>query len=171
MKKLLVLLLLAGIITYVSNINEYVEIPSTSIRMRVIANSDKKEDQENKQIIKSALEKKIYEIIKNDNNTEDVENSLVMNKENIDNEISKTINENNMNISFTSNYGINYFPSKEFKGLTYKSGNYKSFVVTLGEGNGENWWCVMYPPLCLVDEKKNAYEYHYLIKDIINQYN
>ena len=72
---------------------------------------------------------------------------------------------------YSSNFGYNYFPEKEFKGLNYKSGYYKSFVVTLDEGEGENWWCVLYPPLCLVDENKDDYEYHSLIKDTILKYN
>lgn len=171
MKKVLILIVLALIVTVISSTNEYVEIPSTSIRMRVIAASDKEQDQENKMIIKSILEEKLYEIIENSSNVDEVETSIIENKQNIDEAISNTIKENGMNIDFTSNFGLNYFPEKEFKGLTYVAGNYKSFVVTLGQGKGENWWCVLYPPLCMIDETADEYEYHSLIKDTLEKYN
>lgn len=171
MKKLIILIIAAvGIATLMKD-SEYVEIPSTSIRMRVVAASDSEEDQSNKKIIKSAVEDKLYELTKEKKDYEEIDTVLQENLDVIDETVSDTIKNNNMNVSFKSNYGLNYFPEKTFKGLTYKSGNYKSYVVTLGEGNGENWWCVLYPPLCLVDEKKSDYEYHSLIKDAIEKYN
>ncbi len=170
MKKLIILIIVACIVGGLSKSNEYVEIPSTSIRMRVIANSNSEVDQSDKKIIKSILEEKLYDIVKK-TKKEDIDSAIMENKENIDKSIENVIKEKKMNLSFSSNYGINYFPEKEFKGLIYKSGNYKSYVVTLGEGKGDNWWCVLYPPLCLVDENKSDYEYHYLIKDTIDKYN
>lgn len=171
MKKLIILLILAGGFTLLSNSNEYVEIPSSSIRMRVIANSNEKEDQEDKKIIKSILESNLYDLIKDVDKSEDIDRTILENQEKIDETIKKEIERRDMNITFKSNFGMNYFPEKEFKGLTYKAGNYKSYVVTLGEGEGDNWWCVLYPPLCLVDENKEDYEYHYLIKDALEKYN
>ncbi len=170
-KQLIILLILAFAIIYVSKDNEYVEIPSSSIRMRVIANSDSKEDQDNKKIIKSIVEEKIYELVENAKSEREVDEIIKNEKDSIDEAISDKIDDLNLDIKFTSNYGLNYFPEKEFKGLRYKAGNYKSLVVTLDEGKGENWWCVMYPPLCLVDENRDDYEYHSLIKDTLDKYN
>lgn len=171
MKKLLILIVLAVCATYITKDEEYVEIPSSSIRMRVIAASDKKEDQKKKKEIKSILEEKLYEVIDGEEDIDKVDQKIVENKEVIDSAIEEKIKKDNMQLTFTSNYGKNYFPEKTFKGLTYKAGNYKSYVVTLGEGKGENWWCVLYPPLCLVDENSAEYEYHYLIKDMLDKYN
>lgn len=171
MKKLLILIIVAIGVSYLSNSNEYVEIPSSSIRMRVVANSDSEEDQNKKVVIKSILEEKLYEITRNVKSSEEVDKAISDNKEIIDEYLKSKIDEKGLGVNFTSNYGLNYFPEKDFKGLTYKSGNYKSYVVTLGEGEGENWWCVLYPPLCLIDEEKEDYEYHYLIKDILDKYN
>ena len=47
------------------------------------------------------------------------------------------------------NYGKNYFPEKNYKGITYEAGEYESLVISLGEAEGNNWWCVMYPALCI----------------------
>lgn len=171
MKKLIFLLIAAvGVSVFMSN-NEYVEIPSTSIRMRVIANSDSSEDQNNKKIVKSAVEEKLYEITEGEKDYNKIDNIIESNKDILDNVVDDVIKKNNLGLEFKSNYGMNYFPEKTFKGLTYEAGNYKSYVVTLGEGSGENWWCVLYPPLCLVDEEKSDYEYHSLIKDALEKYN
>lgn len=171
MKKLIILILIAIGVSYISKSNEYIEIPSSSIRMRVIANSDSEEDQKKKVIVKSFLEEKLYEITSNSKKESDVDEIISSNKEKIDSFLKNKIEEQNLDVSFTSNYGFNYFPEKEFKGLSYKPGLYKSFVVTLGKGEGENWWCVLYPPLCLIDQKVSDYEYHYLIKDVLDKYN
>lgn len=170
-KQLIILIILAVFAIYISKDNEYVEIPSTSIRMRVIANSNSTEDQAKKKIIKSIVEEKIYELITGAKSEEEVDEIINNQKETIDKAISEKIEKLNLGVEFSSNYGLNYFPEKEFKGLRYKAGNYKSLVVTLDEGKGDNWWCVMYPPLCLVDENKTDYEYHFLIKDTLDKYN
>lgn len=170
-KQLIILIILAVFAIYISKDNEYVEIPSTSIRMRVIANSNSTEDQAKKMIIKSIVEEKIYELITGAKSEEEVDEIINNQKETIDKAISEKIKKLNLGVEFSSNYGLNYFPEKEFKGLRYKAGNYKSLVVTLDEGKGDNWWCVMYPPLCLVDENKTDYEYHFLIKDTLDKYN
>ena len=171
MKQLIILIIIAIGVCVLSNSNDYVEIPSSSIRMRVIAASNEEKDQENKKIIKSVVEEKLYEIIDGLKDKNSIEEAIISNKKEIDTSIQDEIDSKNLGVSFSSNFGYNYFPEKEFKGLTYKAGNYPSFVVTLGEGEGENWWCVLYPPLCLVDENKEDYEYHSLIKDTILKYN
>lgn len=84
MKKLIILILLAGVVTLLSNENEYIPIPSSSIRMRVIANSNSKKDQDDKKIIKSILEEKLYEVIKDADNPRDIDSVLVENKNSID---------------------------------------------------------------------------------------
>lgn len=171
MKKLAIMIILVGIVVIVSNSNEYVEIPASSIRMRVIAGSNSEEDQSQKKLIKSWLEEKLYELIAGEKDEEKIDDIIKENKEEIDNSIKSKMAEAKINSSYSSNFGYNYFPEKEFKGLVYKAGNYKSFVVTLDQGKGDNWWCVLYPPLCLIDEDKDDYEYHFLIKDALNKYN
>ena len=171
MKKLIILILLAMGFTLVCNDEDTVMIPASSIRMRVIAKSNSKTDQKEKMQVKSILEEKIYDITKGIKDYDEVDETINSNKDIIDEYIKTEMKNNNIDAKFTSNYGYNYFPEKNFKGVTYKSGNYKSYVVTLGNGEGENWWCVLYPPLCLVDESISDYEYHSLIKDIVNKYN
>lgn len=48
--------------------------------------------------------------------------------------------------------GVRYIPEKTYGDITFPAGNYEALNITLGEGEGENWWCVLFPPLCLLDE-------------------
>ncbi|CCY89305.1 stage II sporulation protein R [Mycoplasma sp. CAG:956] len=80
---------------------------------------------------------------------------------------------NNYQVKYNISYGDNFFPSKTYKGIKYPAGYYNSLVITLGQGLGENFWCVMYPPLCLIDENKNTTEVEYksYVKDVLLKYN
>lgn len=171
MKQLIILIIIAVGVVIISNSNEYVEIPVSSIRMRVVAASDSTKDQAEKMVVKSFVEEKLYELIEGAKSDEEAYKIIEENKEEIDEEITSQMQKMNLDSDYSSKVGDNYFPEKDFKGLRYRAGNYKSFVVTLGEGQGENWWCVLYPPLCLIDENKTDYEYHSLIKDTILKYN
>ena len=62
-------------------------------------------------------------------------------------------------------------PEKEYKGVKYKEGEYKSLLVTLGKGEGDNFWCVLFPPLCMMQtEETSEIEYKFLIKETLEKY-
>ena len=128
MKKLIILLAFISFIFLLTS-NSSLEIPTESIRFRIIASSNSFKDQLNK-----------------------IEDIL-----------------NKYDISYKINFGQNFFPQKNYQGITYPAGNYESLVITLGEGLGDNWWCVLYPPLCLIENKFDSsnIEYRSYIKDII----
>jgi stage II sporulation protein R len=68
------------------------------------------------------------------------------------------------------NYGLNYFPKKEYKGVIYNEGYYESLVIKIGKGEGNNFWCVMFPPLCFLEaEKSEKIEYKFFVKEIIDK--
>lgn len=165
MKKIIVFLFI--IITSVTLINnkDNILIPDEAIRFRVIANSNDLDDQTLKMEIKTEVEKELFELIKDANSIDDARNMI---KNNL-NLVNNILNEHN--VKYDVNYGNNYFPEKEYKGITYESGNYESLVITLGEGIGDNWWCVLFPPLCMLDEKQNLEntEYQFFAKELINK--
>lgn len=140
-------------------------IPEDAIRIRVIANSNSKEDQELKKEIKDELETFLYEKLKD---VDSVDNADKIIKKELPS-VKKLIGKYTEN--YKVNYGLNYFPKKEYKGIEYDEGDYKSLVVTLGNGLGENWWCVLFPPLCLLEAKESTdVEYHSYVVDLINKY-
>ena len=172
MKKTVIIL--AIIITILSlNKEETVLIPKKSIRFRVIADSNQKEDQYIKKEVVNNLKNKISKL--------EFSNSLRDNRRKIRKQIPEfkqvvedTLSKNNYNKTYNINYGMNYFPEKEYKGTVYKEGDYESLVITLGDGLGKNFWCVLFPPLCLLeaeDQKQlDNVEYSSFIKEVIDKY-
>ena len=80
---------------------------------------------------------------------------------------------NKYGVVHTISLGKNYFPEKEYEGVKIPSGEYESLVITLGSGKGENWWCVMFPPLCLLEAKDNNtenVEYKFFVQEILEKY-
>ncbi len=148
MKKVIVVLFLVSLAFLFSNHEEEIIIPNKAIRFRVIANSDSVEDQMKKMEIKSAVEKEVYTLINGEDNISQVRNIIEDNMDTI-----KDIVEE-YNVPYNINYGNNYFPSKTYKGIMYPAGNYESLVITLGDGVGSNFWCVLFPPLCLIDNSR-----------------
>lgn len=166
MKKIIYIMLI--IITMVLWITKEKNIllPENSIRFRIIANSNSEIDQTTKLLIKNDLEKNLFPKLENSTSPEETQQIIKDNEEVIKSTIEK------YNIPYSINYGQNYFPEKTYKGIKYDSGNYESLVISLGEASGNNWWCVMYPPLCLLESNSNNYdevEYKSYIKEIISQ--
>ena len=146
-------------------------IPEEAIRIRVIANSNSNYDQEIKKKVKEQVESDMYNLLKDSKTIEEVRNTIKNNIEKEKENISTILKKENYQLPFEINFGYNYFPKKEFKGITYKEGYYESLVVTLGEGLGDNWWCVLFPPLCMIEaEDSTDVEYTSIVKEIISKY-
>jgi len=169
MKKIIIFII--PIIIYVI-ISAYCEknniIPKEAIRIRILANSNNYEDQQIKIKVKNNLEPYLYNLLVNDTNSDDAKSTIINNITNIKNNIANTLNNKE---EFTVIFGKNYFPRKEYKGVTYEEGYYDSLLVTIGDGLGDNWWCVLFPPLCLLEGKEyNDYEYTTYATELINKY-
>ena len=166
MKNCLFIFVLIVLLILISNVvtnNDL--IPEDAIRIRVVANSNDNNDQDLKQEIRKDVEKYLYQKLDHVDNIKDAD--LVI-KDSIPN-VRKIVNQYTTN--YRINYGMNYFPEKEYKGITYKEGEYNSLVITLGNGLGDNWWCVLFPPLCLLEgEESTEVEYHSYVVDTLNRY-
>ena len=150
---------------------EKVKIPEESIRLRVLANSNSEYDQQIKKEVSYALQNEISNIITLEDDINSAKLKLKNNLGIIDNRINNVLTSRNYNKSYNINLGLNYFPEKEFKGVKYKEGYYESLLVTIGEGKGNNWWCVLFPPLCILEaEESDEIEYSSLIKEVLEQY-
>lgn len=153
------------------NKSDTVIIPDEALRLRIVANSNSDYDQKIKTEVKEVVEREMYDMLGNVSNIDDAKSKISSNISKIDNSVSKTLKKFNYNLGYDLNFGFNYFPEKEFKGITYKEGYYESLLVTLGAGDGDNWWCVMFPPLCLLEaEESTEVEYKFFIKELIDKY-
>ena len=172
MKKILII---AAIIISVMVINkernEGIVIPKNSIRFRVIANSNSINDQLIKNNISIYVEEYISNLLKDAKTKDDSLNKLLENKENIEKHVQKYLDINNINQKFNVMIGENYFPEKKYEGVIYNAGYYDSLVINLGDNQGMNWWCVVYPPLCLIEEDTKNVEYTTLVEEILSNYN
>lgn len=164
MKKIIFLLvsIIIGIMVYQRS--DEIIIPSDAIRVRIIANSNSIEDLYKKKKLKEEIKNDLYDLVKKASSSYEADNILKSNLNNIKNMVYKK--DNNSKVD----YGINYFPSKTYKGVVYPEGEYESLVITLGSGLGDNWWCVLYPPLCMIDDNNDTsdVEYRWLVSDLLN---
>ncbi len=165
MKKGIIILFLVSLGIIFMNQDEEIIIPNDAIRFRVIANSNSVEDQEEKTIIKDKIEQEVYALINGADNTSEVRSLIQDNME----EIEAIVDT--YQVPYTISYGNNYFPSKNYKGVMYPAGNYESLVITLGEGAGNNFWCVLFPPLCLLENSKqdvSDVDYQLYVKKLLS---
>ena len=163
MKKTLILIAIIIVIMSL-NTNETIIIPKESIRFRVIANSNSQEDQMIKEKVVSKLKKNLKSLTYTPKNINDTRKSIKDNLKIIEETLRQEVKD------YSINYGYNYFPEKVYKGIYYEEGEYESLVITLGEGIGNNFWCVLFPPLCLIDEEQDEVEYTTFIKELIDKY-
>lgn len=165
---ILFLILVIYIDKYDSN---YYVIPDESIRIRIIANSDSFDDQYIKIKVKKLIEPVIEEDLRSSSSLKESRFIIKNNLDKYDSMISSYLVDNSYNDKFSINYGSNYFPEKEYKGVKYESGNYESLVIKLGSGMGDNWWCVMFPPICSLEVEENSdIEYKVFVKELFDKY-
>ena len=172
MKKVLIVLaiLVLGYV-FISKKQDYYIIPDDSIRFRVIANSNSVYDKYVKIKVKESLEQSFYDDLSNSTSIEESRHIITNNIKDYKSVVQKTLNDLSYDEGFTINYGLNYFPEKEYKGVIYEEGNYESLVITIGKGEGENFWCVLFPPICTLEaEETDDIEYRFLIKDLFDKY-
>lgn len=152
---------------------EDVQIPSSAIRIRVIPNSNSIYDQEIKMKVKQTLENNTYSLLEGVKNIEEARNVIEENLANIELAIQATLLTENYQEGYKINFGQNYFPEKTYKEIVYEEGEYESIVVTLGKGEGDNWWCVLFPPLCLLEAEESEIEdteYTFFVKELLDKY-
>ena len=174
MKKIIAVLLMISITLMYTNKTTEVLIPKEAIRFRIIANSNSIDDQKIKYLVRDEIEEEIMSDIEDVNDLSTVRQTLSQNTNKYSTLIEKLLSNNNISTPISVNYGINYFPEKNYKGVKYSEGNYESLVVTLGEGIGNNWWCVLFPPLCLLEaeeeQAKEEVEYKFFVQELIDKF-
>lgn len=149
-------------------------IPKEAIRLRVLANSNSTEDQQLKMKVSEALQSELYTLLKDTKGIYRAREEINASLPDLRTKVANTLKQQNSPLSFQVDYGTHYFPEKIYKGVTYPEGNYESLLVTLGKGEGNNWWCVLFPPLCIMEaeEKEEAEdtEYKFFIQELIEKY-
>ena len=120
-------------------------------KVGVIANSNSSKDI----LIKEKIVSEISDLIFVDNKSieearKNINNSIPA----IESKIEKVFESNKYDKDFKISYGLNKFPKKEYEGIEFVEGEYESLVIEIGEAKGNNYWCMLYPPLCFIDNSK-----------------
>lgn len=150
---------------------EEVIIPNSAIRLRVLPNSNAPYDQEIKKKVRDKVQQELYVNLKDTTNIEEARTKIQQDIPNLKQIVTNVLKEENEDLDFSIDFGNHYFPEKIYKGLKYEEGDYESLLITLGEGQGDNWWCVLFPPLCLIEaEESNGVEYKSFVKELIDKY-
>lgn len=176
MKKiiLIVITVVVALLVYI-NVNaetDEIIIPEAAIRVRVIANSNTIQDQSMKMKVKEYIEKTISPKLIDVESIEEARTIINNELDQLNQEIEVLFQNNNYNQEFLIHFGDNYFPEKDYKGVHYEAGAYQSLVVTIGEGEGDNWWCVLFPPLCLLEANDNDtsdVEYQFFVTKMLEK--
>ncbi|EGT3845143.1 stage II sporulation protein R [Clostridioides difficile] len=126
------------------------------IRFHVIANSNTDEDQELKLKVRDEVIKYLQPKLQNSKSIKESEAIIKKEYSGLE-EISKNIILKN-GYNYSVKVGIQYsnFPTKQYSNIVLPAGEYKALKIIIGKGEGKNWWCVMFPPLCFVDESNGV---------------
>lgn len=136
-------------ISYAQNISS--DIANSVFRLHVIANSDSKEDQDLKYKVRDSLLNYMNSICKNCKSKQEAISIVEKNKDTFEQIAINTIKEEGYSYSVKINIGNFEFPTKNYGDISLPAGYYDALRVEIGEAKGQNWWCVMFPPLCFVD--------------------
>lgn len=149
------------------------EIRKDVFRLHILANSDTDEDQNLKLKVRDAVLEYTEKLYKNSNTKEEAEVLTSKNLQNIANVAKQVIVDNGYNYNVTCQIEDVYFNTRTYENVTMPSGTYKALQIKIGDAKGKNWWCVMYPTLCVgastdykaLDDKLNDKEYDTLVNE------
>ncbi len=127
------------------------DIADSVFRLHVIANSDSAEDQNLKYIVRDKVIEYMSSISQNASSKEEVIKIAKANLDKIQAIAAQTIRDNGYTYSVNVEVGNFSFPSKRYGDITLPPGYYDALRIKIGKAEGQNWWCVMFPPLCFVD--------------------
>jgi len=153
MKKMITILVAAILIAGGAAMFRADTVTDEIIRLHILANSDNEVDQSVKLSVRDSLaglaETALSDAVSAAQAGERLE-ALLPEIEKIANTV---LDGAGIGYQATARLGVSHFPPKTYAGVTLPAGNYNALIVTLGEGEGHNWWCVMYPPLCYAGEE------------------
>jgi stage II sporulation protein R len=127
-------------------------IAAQVIRLHVVANSDSEKDQALKLRVRDAVLQNLQDSLSSTKSVEEARNILQKQMSAVEDAAQKTIEEEGYTYPVKVTMQTRYFPVKTYGDLRFPAGNYQALCLEIGASRGHNWWCVLYPSLCFVDE-------------------
>ena len=125
------------------------EIYKTLIRLHVLAESDGAEDQAVKLLVRDAIVEECGDLFADTPTTEEALTQMASAASRMEAVANRVLAEQGVSYTATAVFGRERYPACEYDGVTFPAGEYYSLRILLGEGEGKNWWCCLFPPLCM----------------------
>ncbi|WP_034645113.1 stage II sporulation protein R [Bacillus methanolicus] len=131
--------------------NEAIVIPDEAIRLRILANSDSEADQALKRKVRNAVNAEITKWVEELTSIEEARSLIKSRLPEIKQIAEEVVEKEHSSQAVKVEFAKVQFPTKLYGQFLYPAGEYEAILITLGEGKGANWWCVLFPPLCFLD--------------------
>ena len=158
-KIVLIICLLVLVLSALYAVEAYYQVVSIEnkvVRLHILANSDMKQDQELKLKVRNSILSEFNSKFSNLTTSEDAEATIIYNLERIREIAQNTVYDQGYYYKVKVYYGNYLFPERTYGDFTLPKGDYNAVRVVIGQGKGQNWWCVMFPPICFLDFGKTS---------------
>ncbi|QAY67693.1 stage II sporulation protein R [Paenibacillus protaetiae] len=126
-------------------------IPDQAIRLRILANSDTPVDQAVKRVVRDEVVAAMDGWVTEPQTIEEARQTIRSHMPELESIVAEVLESRGFTYSYHAQLGVVPFPTKMYGDEVYPAGDYEALLITLGEGKGQNWWCVLFPPLCFID--------------------
>lgn len=146
------------------------EVNQDCLRIHIRANSNTEQDQNIKIKVRDCVVNSLIPLIENAKDKKEVLQIIKNNSLKIKDVADYVLRENGFKYSSEIKIVKEEFPTRNYGGIIFESGEYDSVIINLGSGSGDNWWCVAYPPLCFVPNESNQVQYSSKIMEMIEKF-
>ncbi|MFF2889902.1 stage II sporulation protein R [Paenibacillus sp. NPDC057967] len=126
-------------------------IPEEAIRLRILAHSDSPSDQLVKRVVRDEVVKAMNSWATGQQTIEEARATIQSKLPELQQLVASVLQNRGFVYDSSAELGLVEFPTKMYGNKVYPAGQYEALLITIGEGQGQNWWCVLFPPLCFVD--------------------
>ena len=145
---ILAVILVALCMAIIGTVSEYSDIYDKTLRLHIPANSDSEIDQSVKLKVRDTVTEVLKEPLSECKSRGEAEDVVLDMKDELTSVANATLRENG--VDYTANISVTeeYYPRREYEGITLPAGKYASVKIELGKADGQNWWCVLFPQVC-----------------------
>ncbi len=157
-KMILLIVVALLVLTGVWLEREQASLTNDVLRLHVLANSDTKEDQELKLKVRDRVLEEAEKILPDDITQTQAEALLVSELERLAKAGALVVEQEGYSYPVRAEITETWFPTKQYEEFALPAGQYRALRIVIGDGTGENWWCVVFPPLCLGSTSESVYD-------------
>ena len=160
----------AMVVGFVFMSNQKTSKQDEVLRIHIRANSNSEADQNIKYKIKDEVVKALVPVLAECQTKQDAQSAMSKNFALIEGIANKVLQESGFNYRCKCRLATEEFPTRQYDDVVFESGFYDALIVELGDAVGDNWWCVVYPPMCFLQTGDGQVKYRWKLMEIINSF-